>query len=218
MLYNFSQEGRTIFAPSLNYVVAEVQVMDPESEFDLLKKEILSKESSIIDDNKFVSDWGTRMGKNSLTSRANDYNLLDFKNTKNLRESIKNFHELYLKIFQQELGTDKYYVQCWANVMREKEKIFPHRHSGDGYSYLSGNLCMEVADTSTYYIHPFTDEPWESKNENGKMTMFPSFVKHYTDPVPAGQTRVTIAFDILTEEAYNVFSETYPNSTLVELH
>jgi len=217
MLYNFSQEGKTFFAPSLNYVVAEVEVFDDDNEFNLLKEEILSQESKIINDNKFVSDWGTRMGKNSLTSRANDYNLLNFKNTKNLKEAIKNCHDLYLHAFGQKLGLDKYYVQCWANVMRDKEKFYPHRHSGDCYSYLSGNFCLDVDGTSTYYIHPLTDELWESKNIANKMTMFPSFVKHYTDSVPKEQTRVTIAFDIVTEECYNLFIQTYPESTMVEL-
>ncbi len=217
MFHNFSQEGKTFFAPSLNYVVAEVEVMDDSNEFDLLKKEILFKESKIINDNKFFSDWGTRMGKNSLTSRSNDYNLLNFENAKNLKEAIKNCHQLYLNAFGQKLESDKYYVQCWANVMREKEKMFAHRHSGDPYSYLSGNFCLDVDGTSTYYIHPLTDELWESENIVNKMTMFPSFVKHYTDPVPKKQTRITIAFDIVTEECYDIFIKRYPESNMIEL-
>lgn len=217
MIYDFSQEGRTPFAPDLKYVIAEAEILDPNNEMDRLKEEILLKEPQIIAENEFVSDWGTRLGKNSLTARANNYNLLSFDNTKNLKSAIQNVHELYLNFFDLKL-TDKYYIQCWANVMRGKEKIFPHRHAGDSFSYLSGNICLDVDGTSTYYIHPFTEEPWQSFNENNKMTIFPSYIKHYTDPVPSGQTRMTVAFDILTEESYNMFAEEYPDSHLMELY
>ena len=154
-----------------------------------------------------------------MTSRSNNYNLLNFDNTKNLKEAIKNLHDLYLDIFHRKVGEEKYYVQAWANVLRKKEKMFPHRHAGDQYSYLTGNFCLDVDGTSTYYIHPFTDEIHESKNINGKMTIFPSFVKHYTDPVSKGQKspRMTLAFDIVTQECYDQFVKLYPNSQLIEL-
>ena len=58
MLYNFCQEGKTFFAPNLKYVLAEVEVMDHDNEFDLLKEEILSKEKEIIEKYAFESDWG----------------------------------------------------------------------------------------------------------------------------------------------------------------
>ena len=108
MLYNFCQEGKTFFAPNLKYVLAEVEVMDHDNEFDLLKEEILSKEKEIIEKYAFESDWGTQLGKNSLTSRSNNYNLLNFDNTKNLKEAIKNTHDFYLDIFAKEVGDDKY--------------------------------------------------------------------------------------------------------------
>ena len=220
MLYNFCQEGKTFFAPNLKYVLAEVEVMDHDNEFDLLKEEILSKEKEIIEKYGFESDWGTQLGKNSLTSRSNNYNLLNFDNTKNLKEAIKNTHDFYLDIFSKKVGDDKYYVQAWANVLREDEQMSAHRHAGDPYSYLTGNFCLDVDGTSTYYIHPLTDEIHESENINGKMTIFPSFVKHYTDPVSKGNKnpRMTLAFDIVTEECYKEFVKLYPNSQLVELY
>lgn len=217
MLYNFSQERRTPFAPELKYFIAEAEISDPTDELKKLKTEILSKEKSIINSHEYVSDWGTRMGKNSLTSRANNYNLLDFDNTKVLRNSIVDMHTLYVQACGEKMESEKYYIQCWANVMRPKEKIYPHKHSGDSYSYISGHVCLQVEDTYTHYIHPFDDSQWKSDNIVNKITLFPSFIVHYTDPVPSGQTRITVAFDIITEEAYYRDLSIYKSSTLIEL-
>ena len=199
----FSVSGRTPYAPSLTYSIIEAFIDNSDKSLDELSKEILEKEKKIIEDNEFISDWGTRLGKNSLTSRSGSYNILQsFDNVKLLHESISEMHKIYLDMTEKKLEGE-YYIQGWANVMRDKEKIFPHRHCPNPYSYLSGHVCMQVKDTYTHYIHPFTDQEWHSPNEKDKITLFPSFVKHYTDSVPKGQTRITIAFDIITEEAYN---------------
>ena len=217
MLYNFSQESKTPFAPGLKYFIAEAHVNDPNLELNLLKEEILSKEKEIINSTEFVSDWGTRMGKKSLTSRANDYNLLNFNSTKVLKDAISYFHSVYVESCGEKLESENYYVQCWANVMRHREKIYPHKHSGDPYSYISGHVCLQVENTSTYYIHPFNDQVWSSVNLPNKITLFPSFIMHYTDPVPKGQTRITVAFDIITEEAYKLYADVYKDSTFIKL-
>ena len=67
-------------------------------------------------------------------------------------------------------------------------------------TYLSGNICVNCVDTSTYYINPVNviNDPqiYKSKNEIGKLTLFPSNIPHYTDPHKSSEDRLTIAFDL----------------------
>ena len=84
--------------------------------------EILSKEKGIIESTEFTDDWGTRLGKNSLTSRSNTYNLLEFDNAADLRDSIRSVHDRFLQNLDMEYPSG-IFVQCWANVMRKKERL-----------------------------------------------------------------------------------------------
>ena len=96
------------------------------------------------------------------------------------------------------------YCQCWANVMRNGEKIKLHRHSHDEWTYLSGHICIETNNTSTYYVHPYSKEPFGSRNENNKITIFPSWMEHYTDRYRGEKPRITIAFDLYSEDAFHI--------------
>lgn len=198
-ILHFASEEFTPFAPYWDYFIGEGSLY---INLDPIEKEILAKEKEIIDKYEFVDDWGTKLGKNSLTARSKDYNLLEFTNAGPLKMAIKDFHDK----FMDELGIarppGKIYVQCWANVMRKKQKMAPHHHNHTAWSYLSGHICVSVRDTSTYYHKLFGDDLYESSNARGKITLFPSWVKHHTDPVVDDSERITIAFDIMTEEGY----------------
>ena len=91
--------------------------------------------------------------------------------------------------------------------MRKGEKIEPHRHGNDPYTYLSGHVCIKVDGTKTYYNKPYGGEPYGSENEVGKLTLFPSCIEHYTDRYEGDEQRVTIAFDILTQQGYDNVKE-----------
>ena len=88
--------------------------------------------------------------------------------------------------------------------MRKNEKIFKHSHASNNWDYLSGHICVSTKETYTHYIDPFFNKVFSSKNEVGKITLFPSWIKHYTDEVKNEEKRITIAFDIRNEESYNV--------------
>tara|TARA_B100001142_G_scaffold28160_1_gene25238 strand:- start:1975 stop:2619 length:645 start_codon:yes stop_codon:yes gene_type:complete len=197
-IYGFNKDGDTPFAPSWEYYIGEGQV-----EFDLylIQKEVMSKEEEIIDKYEFVSDWGTKLGKDSLTSRSGNYNLLEFDNAKPLRKVIRKVHDQFIESLEYP-PLDEIYVQSWANVMRKNQKIFPHIHNPTPACYLSGHVCVQVNQTSTYYVNPFTEENWESKNFDGKITIFPSWMKHYTDSVKDNKIRMTFAFDIIRKEEW----------------
>ena len=142
-------------------------------------------------------DGATGLGFNSLTSRSCHFNVLNWWGTGSLRKWIRRGYENFNNIKGQPL-----YVQCWANVMRKGEQIVPHKHaSRDGVSpikYLCGNLCIQVdSSTSTYYNGmPLLNKP-------GQMTFFSAQTFHWTDRYEKGSERITIAFDIYSEEVYS---------------
>ena len=171
-----------------------------------LAKKILRNESRIIKkyppksiDLKEYIDGHTGLGYNSLTSRSSHYNILDWWGTGRLKEWIRSGYEVYNSIED----APPLYVQCWANVMRKGEQILSHKHEAHNNTqckyHLCGHLSVQVdGSTSTYY----NDSP--VLNENGQMTFFPAFTYHWTDRYENDSERITVAFDIFSEEFYNV--------------
>ena len=211
--YKFEPERRTPFAPKFEIVLLEDIV---NADFTKLRDKILEREESIIKENEYESDWGTGLGKNSMTSRSSSYNLLFWEEAKDLKGIIKHYHDTIMT--KMYLDKRDVYCQCWANVMRKGEKIKPHRHSHDEWTYLSGHICIQTNDTSTYYIHPYSREPFGSRNETNKITIFPSWMEHYTDRYRGGQQRITIAFDLYAKDAFDakIIPEKKPHWVLLD--
>ena len=171
---------------------------------DKLAKKILNNEPKIIKkypaksiDFKYDFDGNTGLGSNSLTSRSCHYNLLNWWGIGPLKKWMRDGYENYNNIAGKPL-----YVQCWANVMRKGDQIKAHKHeSWDGTSpvkHLCGHLSVQVdGSTSTYY------DGSPILNKNGQMTFFPAHTFHWTDRYGNNSERITVAFDILSEEFYN---------------
>ena len=203
-IYNFKCETFTPFAPYWDYFVGEkISKLD----YSDLKEEILRKEKEIVSKYEYEHDWGTGLGKQSLTARSNRYNLLNFENAGGLRTDIRYLHDEFLKALDFEYK-GKIYVQCWANVMRKNEKIKVHCHGFGPYQHLSGHLCIQVNEdlypTNTNYYNPYGVKPWSSPNATNKMTIFPTWLKHGTDRHLDDVERITIAFDIMDDRGYNM--------------
>lgn len=166
---------------------------------DLLKRKILKNEPKILKKysaigyNGKLTDGGTGLGFNSLTSRSPNYNVLSWWGINFLKKEIK-------KNYEKVIGgkVDSIYVQCWANVMRNGEQIKPHRHEDDPYNLhgrFAGNLVVSVDQlTHTYY------DGTPVENKIGRMIIFPSQVLHWTDTYRGKSERITIAFDIKTHK------------------
>ena len=177
---------------------------------------ILKKEKNIINKTKKEfeklnktgwQDGGTGLDVNSLTSRSPLYNLVEFKETKYLKKIIKNAHLDFMKELNLTYE-DSLYIQCWANVMRKGEKIKKHFHSINNYDYLSGHICIQTTNTNTYYLEPYHKERFILKNNPGNITLFPSWVEHFTDEVLDNNERITIAFDLRDSQS---IKDIYPN-------
>jgi hypothetical protein len=138
---------------------------------------------------------------------------LDFNypEVKEFKQFIKDSYEEYAKSWGYE-PDNPVYIQCWANVIRNNgRRITPHNHAGahadapHEYSNVSGNICIHAENTNTYYENPFLKyNAIPIKNEIGELVMFPSFITHWTDTNESENPRISIAFDIITQEVYDM--------------
>ena len=191
-----------VFAPTWNHPIYEGMIT--KINFKTLAKFILQKEKEILSEQHPTdpNDAYTGLGKNSLTSRYGQYNILDWKHpaVPKLKQAILKFHECFLKMLTIPLYP-QLYIQCWANVMRQGEQIKPHLHSTHSDSYLGGHIVVQAQKTQTHYINPVNqlNEPavHSSLNTVGKISLFRSCMAHYTDAHTSDKPRITIAFDLL---------------------
>lgn len=192
--------NKTPFAPTWDYYICENNIAKNVN-VNKLKNLIIDKEKEIINQYEYLHDWNTGLGENSLTSRSNNYNLLKWPETVNLKNAIRNtFFN-----FMHGLGIDidgEFYIQCWANVLRKGQYIQKHHHWHSPYCFLGGHVCIQEKETSTIYINPITGQEYESKNEPGKITLFPNWLPHRTSIHRADIERITIAFDIIPAITY----------------
>ena len=174
-----------------------------------LSKFLLNKEKE-IKKLPIVSDFDgyTGLGSNSTTSRSQQYNILSW-NHPEIRKLKSNIAKNII-LYDGECGNktpDVLWIQCWYNVLRFGQKISPHHHSVDPNSYLSGHFNVQVNDTSTVYMSPINQlnnpEVIDIKNKVGDITLFPSYIFHYTTPHYSFKPRITIAFDIRLDRTGN---------------
>ncbi len=195
-----SEKPKTPFAaPEQEIYIWESNVLDVLNVNELTDI-ILSNERNVIEKYPAFDDGQTGLGNDSLTSRYPHFNLFQWKQ-KGLNEAVRKTHDKFISILGYK-NTDLY-GQCWANVLRISEQIKSHSHYNDTLCYLGGHICTKVKDTHTHYVNPYTKQVYSSKNEIGKITLFPNWIDHYTDYNKGPQERVTIAFDLFTPEFYN---------------
>jgi hypothetical protein len=181
------------------------------NEYKQLEKVVLEKEIHILENNKPYPehdsiDW--------LTNRLYSYNLLDYSDEYpvlvEFKKFIYNSYVEYCKIMGAQV--QRVYANCWANIIRNDGRtISPHTHSDAHinapleYSYVSGNICINAVDTKTYYANPFLPkQSYAIKNVPGELILFPSWALHWVDKNESSIPRISIAFDIVTEEVYNL--------------
>lgn len=199
MITQFENElGKTNFSPVFNYYMYEDVV---DEDLKNIKLFLINKEKEIIDSHDYVSDWNTGLGKNSITSRSNSYNLLKWQECFILREIIRTSHDNFITSLGYE-WEDKIYVQCWANILRKDQFIKQHQHWNSEYTYIGGHISLDDYGTKTHYVNPYNRKLYSSQNEKAKITLFPNWLEHYTELYKGEDLRVTIAFDIITEVVY----------------
>lgn len=195
-----SEPPATPFAPTWDFTIAR-----KETEIDVksLAEFVLQKEQEIIDEFPGTDDGQTGLGEGSLTARFKHFNALewDHPGCRQLLEEIRDFHTQYHNALVSGGEQPKLKVRCWANVLRKGQKIEKHRHAIHPFSYVSGHYCVQCDSTSTVYVHEYADEV-KIKNEPGQLTLFPTYLNHYTTEHTSDTPRITFAFDIVPTEGY----------------
>ena len=193
------------YAPFWDFRVGTVMCEDIDttslSNFLLKKERSVKKLPTSLEMNGELSDGGTGLGQNSTTAKFQSYNILSWKHPEigKLKSNIAK----WVFTYNEECGnktSDELWIQCWYNVLRFGQKIKPHLHSTEPDCYLSGHFNVQVNNTSTIYMSPINqlDKPEviDIENKNGDMTLFPSYIFHYTTSHYSFKPRITIGFDL----------------------
>jgi len=208
-LFNFkSLPKKNYFAPEWDYYIIEDIIQNVN--FKSLSKFLLKKEKELLRKTELIIkesnvDGYTGLGKNSITSRYNLFNVFNFKNKEivKIKKEILNIHKRLLKAVNINKPKNLW-IQSWFNVMRKGEFIKPHIHGVTPDIYLGGHICVQVENTHTNYINPVNQindpEIYYSKNEVGKITLFQNCIPHFTDVHNSNKERITIAFDLSIQE------------------
>ena len=200
-----SQPSISPYAPFWDFRVGASTCDDIDtnsfSQFLLSKEKEIKKLPSSVDENGKKRDGYTGLGSNNTTSKFAHYNLLTWSHPE-IRKLKSNIVKNLFK-YNNECGNEtpqELYAICWYNVLRFGQKINPHMHSTSPDCYLSGHFNVQVNDTSTCYMSPINQlndpDVIDVKNKNGDMTLFPSYIFHYTTPHYSFKPRITIAFDL----------------------
>jgi hypothetical protein len=181
-----------------------------ETEITNKIRNIILREESNILTNTPLPDHET--DPTWLTGRLWNYNFLDFKDLE-IDELYNWFGTLY-KNYVESVGQipEPVYIQCWANLCRPGGRIITKHNHASAHagaplenSYISGNLFLgPCTDTKTYYQNPFLDQQSVGiPNLPGMVVLFPSYVNHWIDKTQGSDLRMSIAFDIITQNTYD---------------
>jgi len=162
-------------------------------------------ESFVKDPPTNYEDW--------VSDRGLRYNLLKYADRySELNELKQKIYSKYISyVTALNLKPTNAYIQVWINVLRKDSRYFTkHHHAhpariGDpNDTYISGNICIRAENTKTYYYSPYIDtHKIGMDNTAGDIVLFPGWLTHSTDQNKSELPRLSIAFDIITEETYN---------------
>jgi|TARA_E500000305_G_scaffold98353_1_gene89865 hypothetical protein len=200
-----NDKPQTAFAPTWRYKFGEVDLKDIS--FDKISDIILNKEKEIIESHPSCGDGNTGLGNDSLTSRHNFFNVLqwDYPEIHKLKEKILYYYKEFLGYYSAPIIPT--YIQCWANVLRFNQQIKTHTHDVSALSYLGGHLTVQSTNTFTSYICPNNKKEFKSPNTVGKLTIFQNCLPHYTSVHQGINPRISIAFDFFPHEKIQHLSE-----------
>lgn len=209
-----SETPTTKFAPNLKIPLFNPSEGSPEF-IESLKQQIIKLEQQIA-----AEDLVSEVPKDMLdpypyTQHWKQHNLFwdkDAKDGSNITrfemtpELEKMFHIIrknYL-LFLKELGypRTKVYVHAWANVLKQGQWITKHHHVADNSAYLSCTYYLTTVPTYLELYNPIrVDQTDKFPTKAGSMLFFPSWVPHQSTVYEGDDVRVSLAFDIVTNES-----------------
>jgi hypothetical protein len=205
MLINLRCDSKSPFLPEFKIPIF-VNVFDKEKSRNL-SKFILDKEKWILEN---IEPYPAEEDKTWLTNRLHGYNLFNFSDECSSLNDLKEFIRMSFINYRDSVGApkEKTYIQCWANVLRNNSRGFTEHSHSDGhadspheYAYVSGTMCLSNLNTSTDFRNPFLIKYFHHiKNHVGENILFPSWVTHKSDANTTPIPRISIAYDIVTQE------------------
>ena len=215
MIDSLKFDSKSPFTPSFNIPIYR-QFLDADVTSKLADL-VIQEERGILDSTKPSSKPGMEnplYHDDWLTNRNWDYNLLDFSDKHPVLDDLRKWIKEQYHSYVDSLGLPRetVYIQCWANIIRnDGRQIIKHHHADahawapQDHAYCSGNICIQAKNTHTHYQNPVLPKLWISiKNEPSELVLFPSWMVHWTDKNESFKPRISIAFDLITEEVYNM--------------
>jgi len=166
---------------------------------DTIGSWLLKNEKRIIDQYSYDYDGFTGLGESSITGRFSQYNLFDFSNELPELSILLDFiQDAYIEFVTSENNSVRETeLVSWYNILRKGQEVKEHNHGAGNDVYLSGTFILDEYPTCTHFKCPFDrDVILSIPNHKGLLTIFPSFVYHYSDVYKGEGERLTIAFDI----------------------
>ena len=195
-----SEPPFTPFAPDYAYYFTSKKIFS-EEECKEWNDYLLEQEQILLD--KFQTSSGdglTGLGDNSITSRFNHFNLLqfDFHLVPKLKTEIFNGIKTILSISDNTNWQETLYAASWFNVLRKEEFMEVHSHGYHKYSFYGFHVSINAIETVTSYFHPikFATEAFHIPNKIGHLTLFPNYIPHNVSPNRYETPRISIAGDI----------------------
>ena len=212
MIRTISFESKSDFLPSfhLDLWISNLDLDMTEK----LRQFVLEEEPKIIDKFGYMNP-SSNGGPNFLTQRLYLYNIFHYQNEciDDLYHSLKKEFIKFLEHMNKPLR--KTYIHGWGNVIRKGYNISKHAHTDANienmpmeYAYLSGSMCLYAENTKTSYKNPYIFEDFfPIDNVIGQNILFPSYIMHMTDFNNSDIPRVSLAYDIITQEQYDLIPD-----------
>jgi hypothetical protein len=167
------------FAPTWNYFIAEKLLSNIQC--TRLKNYLLSKQQEVFAIKNNLDDCGTGLGNETTTARSGSYNIFTWDQPdinilkKEIASMCNNYHE---RVTGKKIL--KFGLAGWMNNPFSQ--------------YTKENVLVKMVEDGV-------DDPsyYPSKNIDGKLTLFPSYIPHFTTEHKSDSNRITLAFDLRYE-------------------
>ncbi len=146
--------------------------------------------------------------KNVNNSSSLDTYVLDNQHVPVLRAFIQNSINEYFQEIYSTSTAEIYITQSWVNHTNAGENHHRHKHHNSlisGVFYLKADLNRDrlyfhQPRKDWFRIEPtqynvYNSETWWLPVGQNDLFLFPSYLEHYVDVVPGGETRISLAFN-----------------------
>jgi len=209
-----NEEPISPFAPEWRFFIAEKFLS--RIDCNRLKDYLLNRQPEILSIKDNLNDAGTGLGNDSTTARFISYNVMtwDQPDINILKEEISIMHDTYYRDIVDR-PTPKVSLGGWMNIMKKGDRIKRHNHGFSNNTYISGHFTVCCDSTKTVYINPhehwdedkllvrvedgeeYSDSLYAATNTEGQLTLFPSYIPHFTTEHRSDSDRITLAFEIV---------------------